>query len=692
MKPERTVFVIMPFVKAFARNKGHLKSFFENNIKKSIESADLAYQYWVRRSDETFNITDKIIRDLFTADVVIADLSGELPNPNVMYELGVRLAISQKPVILIREDNDQNKNVFDITGFYAHPYDPLNYLDLEKHIIEKLRRLESGEETYESPVLKVVQGEAALIRSALHDVSPKDQREIVLRGVEIMSKYLASAYGPRGSLVSVASHGERIMTKWGVEIARHLTSGNILERLGLEQMNILAGEVYDSVGDGTKTAILFAHTLFTNAHQAGLAGSHPKDVAAGIRKAVVASVEYLTEVTSRNLTSRQLFQLASTAAGNTEIASRVIELVEKIGPGWRISVGESITERTEVEVIQHPQFNRGYISADFINDFEQGICVLNNCFILLCLNKVNSIHSLAPLLEQIVSTKKPLLIIADDVEGAALDALRINNEKGILGCAAVRAPGGRETRWAFMQDLALLTGAKLIDDATRILANASIKDLGSAKKVIIEENSTTIIGGGGRTTEVKARAKFIQAAIQNTKVDSEKYELEYRLANLIGKKAHIRVGGTSPVIIREEIYRTQSALSAIRSAGEEGWVAGGGLTLFHMRTAAEKLLAASSQTEISGINAVINALQTPISQLIENSRLDVKEVLSNLDQSPSSTIGLNSETGEIQDLTEIGVLDSAKTLRKSLELASARICAILETGAWDLETIKLFDS
>lgn len=692
MKIEKTVFVIMPFVKAPTRHKVQLSSFYENNIKKPIESADLEYNYVVRRSDETFNITDKIIKDLYTADVVIADLSGIHPNPNVMYELGVRLAISRKPVILIREEHQDNETVFDITGFYVHRYDPLNYVDLQSHIIEKLRRLESGEETYESPVLKVIQGEVALVRSALKDMPVKEQRDLVLRGFEVIARYLASAYGPRGSRISVPTQGERLMTRWGVWITNNVHSTNPLEAKGIEQAKLLANEIYRSVGDGSKTTVMFAYALMANANEALASGHHSKDIAAGIRKALNAAKGYIAKIASHDLSSNQLYKIASTASGDSEIASRAVELLEKVGPRGKVLVRESSAEQTQVELIENPQFERGYLVSDFVTDFKQNICVLDDCYILLSWQRVNSLHNLLPILSQAASIGVPLLIVADEVEGEALNALIVNNEKGVLKCAAVKAPGDRHTRLPFMQDLAVLVDAKIIDDGIRTLANVSISDLGQAKKVVIGKDTTTVIGGAGNPDTIEERAKLIQEAIQSTVNEFDRNVLESRLSILLGKKAVIYVGGTSSLSRNEEIYRTQSGLDSAISARDEGWVTGGGTTLLRMRGPVEQLLKTSNQAEAAGMTAFTRALQTPISKLVENANGDVSTILSSIINQSSSNIGFDAETGTIRDLLDAGIIDSAKMLRKMLEFACERVCVILETGTWDLGTTDMFAS
>ena len=249
-KPEKVIFVIMPFTETPTRNKEQLSSFFEDIIKRPIESEEFKNKYKVRRSDETFNITEQIIKDLFAADIVIADLSGRQPNPNVMYELGVRLALTDKPVILMRENHPENRNVFDITGFYAHPYDPYKYPELQKHLIEKIRRFETGEEVYESPILKVIGGNVALQHSAIRELSSEKQLDHILQGIQLVAKYSAIAFGPYGRQLSFSLGDWDITTRAGFDIVNNITDEDLLKKIGIQKVSSLASEIKTKVGDG----------------------------------------------------------------------------------------------------------------------------------------------------------------------------------------------------------------------------------------------------------------------------------------------------------------------------------------------------------------------------------------------------------------------------------------------------------
>lgn len=663
-KPEKIIFVIMPFTETPTRNKEQLTSFFDDIIKKPIESEEFRNKYKVRRSDETFNITEQIIKDLFAADIVIADLSGRQPNPNVMYELGVRLAFSHKPVILMRENHAENRNVFDITGFYAHPYDPFRYVELSRHLIEKIRRFETGEEVYESPVLKAIGGNATLQHSSLRELSSERQWELVLQGIQIVANYSSIAFGPHGNRVSFLLRDREISTRSGFDIANNTYDEDLLKALGIQRISLLANEVKSSSGDGVKTAIIIAGAMMSYVHQTTKDRKNQQQIAAGIRKAMDIAIKDLSTRSEKLVTHQHLLWAAITAAKDREVGTRVVEALDNVKDKDLIFVSEHSNSISKLEILDDHVFDFGYVSQSFLTDTETDSCILENCHILVYLHKISSLRDVLPILEHAAKKQVSILIVAEDIEGEALTTMQINNERGSVKCCAIKIHGLRMSigspRYEILKDFASLTNSTLIGfDVGRSLNDLQERDFGYAEKVIINSGNTKIIGGAGSKTDIDLRIKRVRQELSAGLSEDYLPYYKSRLASLVGKAAFIKIGSISTVVSSEERYKILSALSAISTLEDEGWVAGGGKTLFDLGESLNRMSSIGTNEETIGIKALITGLQQPYRRLMQYNQVTALEL-------PD------------------GVIDSVKILRKTLEIVREHVCSILETEKWDV--------
>ena len=662
-KPEKVIFVIMPFTETPTRNKEQLSSFFEDTIKNPIEVEEFINRYKVRRSDETFNITEQIIKDLFAADIVIADLSGKQPNPNVMYELGVRLALSNKPVILMRENHPDNRNVFDITGFYAHPYDPFKYGELQKHLIEKIHRFETREEVYESPILKVIGGNAALQHSALRELSSEKQWELVLQGIQIVAKYSAIAFGSNGKRVSFSLPDREISTRSGLDIVNNIHDEDLLKALGIQKSLILANEIKSSIGDGVKTASIIAETILTFIHQQTKGEQSQKYITDAVRNSLNSAIENLKIRSEKFIANHHLLGAAITAAKDPEVGGRVVEALAKVQDKELIFVSEHNDPVSQLEIVDKHLFDFGYISQNFVTDLESNTCILDNCHILLCIDKISSMREVLPILEYAAHRDHSVLIMAADVEAEALATIIYNKEKGTIRCGAVRIPS-RGANIEIIKDFATLTKSTLIGfDSGRTLNKLQESDFGHAEKITISSTTIQVTGGAGLEADITLRVKRIREELNSGLSESHRLYLRSRLASLLGKAAVIKTGGSINILSREENYKTLSALSAITSLAEEGWVVGGGETLLKISEHLDKQRISIPEQAL-GFNAVIAGLRQPYLTLMKN--------------------GQEDRANYSQNLMKNNIIDSVKILRRVLELVRDHVCVILETEKWDV--------
>lgn len=682
-KSSKGVFVIMPFVKTPTRDQLQLQSFFENNIKNSIEEETFINTYKVWRSGESFNITDEIIKDLFRADIVIADLSGEHPNPNVMYELGVRLSISEKPVILIREKNPKNKKVFDVDGYYTYPYDPLNYTELEKHLVEKIRRLEKGEERFESPIKKVLHDELILSQSKLSNLKPAQQREIVLQGINLVKKNISISFGPLGKGIPITDKkGSHTLAKQGYEIAKNTWSSNPLENRGIEFLTDIAQIMDQKVGDGSKIAILLASQIMESGNNALKEGYPANHIVNGMKKAVRDIISYIQNKTKLLKDQNDVVKIATTASKNNDIGETIVECIDKIGKYGTIKFKKSESVETSFEIIEGIQLERGLLSPEFATNEESASIVFEKCNILLYPETISNHHEIVPIMEQTASSKVPLLIIAENVINEALETLLLNVQKGIVNIAAVKIPGIKEQGINILKDIATKTGGEIISPARGLsLSNVAVGNLGVADKVIITNDYTRIIGGEGNQEKIKKRVKQIDEILNSTSSIYETEKYQDRLAMLIGATAIISVGGLTPQEIDENFYGFQSALNSSISAISYGTITGGTTPFLFAQDRLAKIYS-KNEGEALGIESIRKSLEFPISCLISNSNFIPNQVKKKIRDLNSLSMGFNAENGNIEDLSDAGIMDPSEVIMKALQVALSHSTMFLETIMW----------
>ncbi len=680
-KVERRVFVIMPFVQGGTRNHAQLNSFFENNIKRPIESADLQCQYRVYRSGQSFDITAEIIRELTRADIVIADLSGEQPNPNVMYELGVRLANSERPVMLIREQLSGNRRIFDIYGFYTHPYDPYDYRALEEHLVEKIRRLETGEETYDNPVLRIIREQLALLNPYLTDVPPERQRELVLRGIRAVATNMERAYGPYGTGLAVDALGLGLaLAKRGNAIAQGMQSANPFEERGIRLMGEAAERLRADVGDGSKLAVLLAHALVESGTAAAANGILPRDLLRGMGTGVAAVTKALESQTFN--CEAYLTAVARTAAKDPTFDLDLTSLLSAAGPDDLILIEEAAVGPTEVHRSENMVIDRGAIREEFLAGCHAGRCTLEDCYILMYPHKVTGMKELLPLLETVAQENRPLLLIAEDVIDEALATVILNNSRGCLRCIPIRPPGHGERQIEMMDDIAAWVGGTVVTPYRGgTLESVLLSQLGRARSVIVSRDQTEIIGGYGSPDVIAARAEAIRAAIAATSRDHDREELRERLARMVGTILTIKVGGATPQGIRERRDQIETALSAVISARSRGCSLGGGIAFIRASEALRSLTPASDAHR-AGMEALRAALEVPLRVLAASAGQTADRVLADLVTAGEPTTGFNVESRLLEDLLAAGILDPTHALVHALEVAYATARAFLETGSW----------
>lgn len=470
--------------------------------------------------------------------------------------------------------------------------------------------------------------------------------------------------------------------KRGTDIAGSIHSSETLKSTGIAQASLLATEMRNNVGDGSKTAALLFQKML-ECGNAALKRNHPRtDILHGMERAVEAAVSAIRSG-SRPLAGDAIMHVATTAAGgDSSIATLVVEAFRKAGRDGLIIIVRASQVESALEVQEGMQFDRGRIDAAVMPPGEPDECVLENAYILTYDSKISSMRDFLPLLEQIARVKRPLLIIAEDVEGEALATLVVNRLRGTLDCLAVKAPGFADRRSALLQDIAVFTGGTAITRGSGWrLENVTLPDLGQARKVIVSKESTTILGGAGEA-ELASHVKSIREALSKTSVPFEIERLRERLAKLNGAIATIRIGGMSPQEVEDRAYAAESSMHSVQKAIEEGSVLGGGLSLLRARSALSKL-SFKRPGEVAGVNIIADTLEEPLRQLAINSRLDPNDIAKRARRANKPGTGLNSETGKLQDLGSAGVLDPAATVTHAIQLAFSHAKTLLETEAWD---------
>jgi chaperonin GroEL len=514
-----------------------------------------------------------------------------------------------------------------------------------------------------------------------------DARDRMLRGVDILANAVKVTLGPKGrNVVIEKSFGAPRITKDGVTVAKEIELSDKFENLGAQLIREVASKTNDLAGDGTTTATVLAQSIVREGVKAVAAGLNPMDLRRGIDKAVAAVVEELKKRTKKITTPSETAQVGTISAnGETEIGEMISKAMQKVGNEGVITVEEAKGIQTELDVVEGMQFDRGYVSPYFITNPEKMIADLDSPYILIFEKKLSGLQPMLPLLEAIVQTGKPLLIIAEDVEGEALATLVVNKLRGGLKIAAVKAPGFGDRRKAILEDIAILTGGQVISEDLGIkLETVTLAMLGRAKKVLIEKENTTIIEGAGKKADITGRVNQIRAQIEETTSDYDREKLQERLAKLAGGVAVIRVGGASEVEVKERKDRVDDALHATRAAVEEGIVPGGGVALARASLILAKLKFENEDQRV-GIDIIRKAIQVPLRQIAENAGEDGAVIAGKVLDKDEYSYGFDAQSGEFKDMVKAGIIDPTKVVRTALQDAASVAALIITTEAGVVE-------
>jgi chaperonin GroEL len=518
----------------------------------------------------------------------------------------------------------------------------------------------------------------------------QDARERMLRGVDILANAVKVTLGPKGrNVVLEKSFGAPRITKDGVTVAKEIELEDKFENMGAQMVREVASKTSDTAGDGTTTATLLAQAIVKEGAKSVAAGANPMDLKRGIDIAVTAVIADLKAKAKKVTSSEEIAQVGTISAnGDHEIGAMIAKAMQKVGNDGVITVEEAKALETELEVVEGMQFDRGYISPYFITDADKMRVELENPYILINEKKLSNMQSLLPLLEQVVQAGKPILVIAEDVEGEALATLVVNKLRGGLKVAAVKAPGFGDRRKAMLQDIAVLTAGQVISEDLGIkLENVTLDMLGRAKKVVITKDDTTIVGGAGKKADIEARVAQIKQQIEDTTSDYDSEKLQERLAKLAGGVAVIKVGGVTEMEVKEKKDRVDDALNATRAAVEEGILPGGGVALIRTQSVLGKLKTANDDQQV-GITIVRRALQAPARQIAENAGEDGAVVVGKIVEKDDYAFGYNAATGEYGNLVKQGVIDPAKVVRTALQDAASVAGLLITTEAMVAEKPK----
>jgi chaperonin GroEL len=521
-----------------------------------------------------------------------------------------------------------------------------------------------------------------------------DARERMLRGVDILAHAVRVTLGPKGrNVVLDKSYGAPRITKDGVTVAKEIELADKFENMGAQMVKEVASKTSDQAGDGTTTATVLAQAIVREGAKAVAAGMNPMDLKRGIDQAVEAVVEDLKKRSKKVSTNDEIAQVGTISAnGDKEIGEMIAKAMQKVGNEGVITVEEAKSLETELDVVEGMQFDRGYISPYFVTNAEKMIAELEDVYILLHEKKLPGLQAILPLLESVVQSGKPLLIVAEDVEGEALATLVVNKLRGGLKVAAVKAPGFGDRRKAMLEDIAVLTGGQLISEDLGIkLENVTLDMLGRAKRVRIEKENTTIIDGAGKKKDIEGRIAQIKAQIEETTSDYDREKLQERLAKLAGGVAVIRVGGATEVEVKERKDRVDDAMHATRAAVEEGVVAGGGVALLYATKVLAKLKPGNHDQQV-GIDIVRRAIQTPARQIVENAGSDGSVVVGKLMESNDTNYGFDAQTGEYVNMVKSGIIDPTKVVRLALQGAASVAGLLVTTEAMVAERPEKKDS
>ncbi|HEX4220213.1 MAG TPA: chaperonin GroEL [Acidimicrobiales bacterium] len=501
-------------------------------------------------------------------------------------------------------------------------------------------------------------------------------------GVNKLADTVKVTLGPKGrNVVIEKKFGAPTITNDGVSIAREVELEDAFENMGAQLVKEVATKTNDVAGDGTTTATVLAQALIREGLRNVAAGANPLGLRKGIDKAVKASVDSIKDQSKEIDSKTEIAQIAAISAADGAIGEVLADAIDKVGKDGTVTVEESNTFGIELEFTEGMQFDKGYLSPYFVTDTERQEAVLDEPLILFANQKISAVHDLVPILEKVMQTGKPLLIIAEDVEGEALATLVVNKIRGTFTSVAVKAPGFGERRKATLQDIAVLTGGQVISEEIGLKLDTTTVDLlGTARRVIVTKDTTTIVDGGGSEEEVKGRIAQIRREIEDTDSDWDREKLQERLAKLAGGVAVVKVGAATEVELKEKKHRIEDALSATRAAVEEGIVAGGGTALVRSRSAVQKVIDSSEGDEATGASIVAKALAEPLRCIANNAGLEGSVMVRQV-ESESGSVGLNAATGEFEDLVKVGVIDPAKVTRSALQNAASIAGLLLTTEA-----------
>ena len=525
--------------------------------------------------------------------------------------------------------------------------------------------------------------------AAKHVVFGSEAREKMLKGVDVLANAVKVTLGPKGrNVVIEKSFGAPRTTKDGVTVAKEIELEDRLENMGAQMLREVASKANDVAGDGTTTATVLAQAIVREGMKRVAAGMNPMDLKRGIEKAAAEVVRDLAHSSKKVKTNEEIAQVGTISAnGDTEVGAMIAEAMAKVGNEGVITVEEAKSLETELEVVEGMQFDRGYLSPYFITNADKMIAEQEDVLILLHESKLSSLQPMLPILESVVQSQKPLLIIAEDVDGEALATLVVNKLRGGLKIAAVKAPGFGDRRKAMLQDIAVLTGGQVISEDLGIkLENVTMDMLGKAKRVSITKDDTTIVDGGGKKKDIEARVSQIRAQIEDTSSDYDREKLQERLAKLAGGVAVIKVGGATEVEVKEKKDRVDDALNATRAAVEEGIVPGGGVAL--LRASKNIDVVGVNDDEKAGIDIVRKALEAPIRQIVENAGVEGSVVVNNILANKTRSYGFNAQTEEYGDLVAMGVIDPVKVVRSALQNAASVAALLITTEASIVEAPK----
>ena len=517
-----------------------------------------------------------------------------------------------------------------------------------------------------------------------------DARDRMLRGVETLANAVKVTLGPKGrNVVIEKSFGAPRITKDGVTVAKEIELEDKFENMGAQMVREVASKTNDIAGDGTTTATVLAAAIVKEGAKAVAAGMNPMDLKRGIDLAVAAVIEDIKKRAKKVGSSSEVAQVGTISSnGDSAVGKMIANAMQKVGNEGVITVEEAKALDTEVEIVEGMQFDRGYLSPYFITNAEKMIAELEDVYVLLHEKKLSQLQAMLPVLEAVVQSGKPLLIIAEDIEGEALATLVVNKLRGGLKVAAVKAPGFGDRRKAMLEDIAILTGGQLIAEDLGIkLETVTPAMLGRAKKVVIEKEKTTIVDGAGKKKDIEARVNQIKAQIEETTSDYDREKLQERLAKLAGGVAVIRVGGATEVEVKEKKDRVEDALNATRAAVEEGIVPGGGVALLRAKKAVGKLSNSNPDVQ-TGINIVLKAIEAPVRQIAENAGVEGSIVVNKILENKSETFGFDAQNEEYVDMLDKGIVDPAKVVRAALQDAASVAGLLVTTEAMVAELPK----